>query len=530
MIRQGYNNMGMRVGGQSPSCPMIMKGRDCIMYAFGLFVVYMALYGIDMFHDYMCGDELKESMEDIPDIYIAQRRWGTALWKTIFGYGYLPYMNVLFFAAVSVLTVLLHLRIFSFRSNLACVVYGLVYSACPVWMSLIRISHLADVFAVSMLLSSLVVYSTIHLKGAFSWCLAVAGMMFAMSIYQTSVFYVAVLWLAGLVCSYLRGMQVEYWKSVGKIAASAVCGWGLCFAISAVLRCSGLASIEVLYMVEGYQSSFSGGIGALISERSWVDGVVGVLTLFADAACFAFGVKYVGVGAGSVKHLYCISGAICCLLFAVTSLKKYGKRKIWVYIFLLASVLYLPYVTYIMSAGTMTELRMYMCVGISVAVMWAVLAEECGMNKICRGIMLFLLGFMMLKLWYSSIHGARERHWGETLSRQQFIDIRDDAKELAEVEGLHDYKVIWVGTHWSNSVVPVGNALKQNYNRFMPGLVQPFAVKHFAAYYGCGKMEWAWTLPPELEQEVSNMTLWPKPGSMRRYGEDIIVKVYEPEK
>ena len=121
-------------------CNRVLKEKAA--YAVALFALFVFLHGADMFHFSLCGDELKETMEDIPDIYIAQRRWGIALWKMIFGFGYLPFLNVPIFAAVSVVTIMLQVEILRIRTQTGKCIYGLAFAVCPVWLSLVRISHL----------------------------------------------------------------------------------------------------------------------------------------------------------------------------------------------------------------------------------------------------------------------------------------------------------------------------------------------------------------------------------------------------
>ncbi|MBR5878452.1 MAG: hypothetical protein IKY91_02790, partial [Akkermansia sp.] len=193
----------LRVGGNK---------RLSAIYALGLFALFVFLHGVDMFHFCCVGDELRESMEDVPDIYIAQRRWGIAVWKLIFGYGYLPYLNVLVFSLISTIAVLFQLKLLEFRTLIAQIVYGLAYSVCPVWFTLIGISHLADVFALSMLCSTMGVYALAQRDGIWSVLVACLFMLAAMSLYQTSVFYVATLWWAWYICRRVRAADVSFWR------------------------------------------------------------------------------------------------------------------------------------------------------------------------------------------------------------------------------------------------------------------------------------------------------------------------------
>lgn len=505
--------------------------RVSIIYSLGVFVLLVVLHGADMFHFSCVGDELKESMEDIPDIYIAQRRWGIAVWKTLFGYGYLPYLNVLVFAAISTTTVLYQLKLLGFRTLFAQVIYGMAYCACPVWYSLIGISHLADVFALSMLCSTLAVYAVSQLDGWRSILFSLIFMMVAMSIYQTSVFYVATLWMTWYTGCLVRGGESSFFKSAAKLSVTVIAGWGSCFAVSCILRRSGLASLDVMHMIGNYQSYFSNGIREMLMNQHPIDVCAQLWQLMLDAVTFALGIKCVNGAVFSYSHFYYAAGGVMSLLCCLVWLKKrsaWGTASLVAIIVILCTAV-LPYTTYIISAGTMTDLRMYMCTGVSVAYMWALVAERVPFDsRFGRGVVC-VLGVLLLKGFYTYTESTRDVAWYAEQTKQMFFDIRAAARAVAKQENLAEYKVLWVGDDWVGRVLPVRKALDSVDKPFLTGWVQPFAVKNFAAYYGCGRMEWVWTLPDELEAHVKTMPTWPHPGSVQRWGDDIIIKVHQKE-
>lgn len=499
--------------------------RTSIIYSLGIFVLFIILYGADMFHFSLVGDELRESMEDVPDIYIAQRRWGTAVWKTLFGYGYLPYLNVIVFSAIQTITVLFQLEIYGFRMLFAKVVYGMVYCACPVWHSLIGISHLTDVFALSMLCSTLVVYALSREGGVRSMLLATMMMMAAMSIYQTSVFYVATLWMAWYVSSCVRGKAVSFFKSAFKLSVAVIIGWGICFGVSCVLRRSGLASLEVLHMIGNYQSEFSNGVRQLLQNCSLPDVSLHVGRLLMSSIEYALGIMCVNGDLFSYSHIYYACGGMMAVLFCLFNMRN--KRCCGVVFAALLFVLILPYAAYVLSCGTMTNLRMYMGTGVSVACMWALVAENSPTGSRLRRVLPAVLCLLLLKGAYTYTQKTRDVAWYAERTKLQFLDIRDAAREVAQRENLSGYKVIWVGDSWEGRSGSVCRALETVDGLFLSGWVQPFAVKNFAAYYGCGRMEWAWSMSDDMAAHVREMPVWPESGSVQRWGNDIVVKVYQ---
>lgn len=510
----------------SDALRVVGNKRLSAIYALGLFALFVLLHGVDMFHFCCVGDELRESMEDVPDIYIAQRRWGTAVWKLIFGYGYLPYLNVLVFSLISTAAVLFQLKLLEFKTLIAQIVYGLVYSACPVWFTLIGISHLADVFALSMLCSTMVVYALAQRDGIWSVLVACLFMLAAMSLYQTSVFYVATLWWAWYICRSVRVADVSFWRESVKLVAAVVGGWGACYIVSCVLRRSGFASLETMHLIEHYQGHFSGGIRGLLSQPL-PDLLVQLGGMMRAAISYAWGIKCVNGSTFSYAHLYYAGGGLMVLVCAFGWLRT---RSVWAggcLIIFVLSLLLLPYATYVISCGTMTNLRMYMATGVAVACVWALGADNIARNGRAVRVLFMLLAVLMMKGLYAYTEAARDRVWYAERTKVQFFNIRDAAHAVAQQENLSDYKVIWVGDSWEGKITPVSRALEMVDDSLLTGWVQPFAVKHFAAYYGCGHMEWAWSMPEDMEAHVRTMPVWPHPGSVQRWGQNIVVKVYQ---
>ena len=494
-----------------------------MVYIAGLMILHLVVYGADMFHFSLCGDELVETMEKVPDIYIAQRRWGVALWKEVFGYGYLPYLNVFIFAFISSLTIWLQTRLFRFEGTMSQMVYGVAYTACPVWGSLVRISHLTDIFALSMLCSTLVVYVLLRKKTISGIAASILMMMGAMSLYQTSVFYVATLWVAWYATQTLRGERPKFWAEGIKVGAIVVAGWGSCFVVSCVLRRMGLASLDVLHMVANYQNQFSENLRHVISG-SLHEGLANILK---NTVLYALGINAIVGGNKVFTHIYYMSGAFCCFC-ACFSFARYNGKQVWTVIATLFLLLAIPYATYLISGGTMVESRMYMCSGLSVAAMWGFCADLLRENKKAKCVLFAILGMIALKSIYCEAIMARDSAWYMEQTRLQFFKIRDEAARVAEAQGLPSQcRVIWVGDEWPMQKLPVSDALKIAESPFLGGLVQPFAVKNYAAYFGCGHMEWAWSIPAEMEETVRSMPEWPQPGSVKRFGDDIIVKVYK---
>lgn len=378
-----------------------------------------------------------------------------------------------------------------------------------------------------MLSSTLVVYAITHTEGGRSVPFAIMYMMVAMSIYQTSVFYVATLWMAWYVCCIMHGKKVSFFKSAIKLSLVVIIGWGLCFCVSCILRRSGLASLEVLHMIGNYQAEFSSGVRELLLNRPLSDVCLYVGRLLTCTIQYALGIQCVNGDNFSYSHIYYAGGGIMtvlCCLFGTQKKRCGGGACLFV---VLLIVLILPYAAYAISCGTMMSLRMYMGTGVSVACMWALVAEKCPHgSRLGRGLTVVLC-LLLLKGGYVYTAKTRDVAWYAERTKLQFLDIRDAAREVARRENLSGYKVIWVGDSWQGRRISVCRALETVDDDFLSGWVQPFAVKNFAAYHGCGRMVWAWEMTDELAARVREMPVWPQTGSVQRWGNDIIVKVYQ---
>ena len=504
------------------------KQKDIILLL-AIFVLNFIVYGVDCFQHALCGDEIKELMEDVPDIYIAQRRWGIALWKECFGYGYLPFLSVIIFCAANSLTALIHTKLFGLSNNTSRFIYSVAYSVCPVLFRILTFSELSDVFSISMLSGSL---SVLFITSSTSWkqyAIAIVFAIFSLSIYQINVFYIPTLWLAWYANSAFLSRPCSFIRESVRFCSAFIISIAIYGTIATILRNSGAAAPDVIQMIDEYQGYFSGSWKHVFEQNSPLLILQVLVHYTIQSLPYATGVSSLAGGSSTYTHIFLIAVSCCCVWVLIQSWFKFSYKKAILLNLLTIGVFYMPFSAYALSAGKMYEFRMYLPCCISSAFIITLASSFASGNKVTSKLIPIFLCLFCIKAAYTHTEARRNSAWNFERTKLQFLEIKHHCKNIALQNGLTNYTIHLASHKWPIKSISLYNALQVAEAPFLTGVVQPFAIKHFAAYFGCGNMVRMELddAPEEAKHILQNKPVWPNPESVFIYNGDIIVKVYE---
>ena len=494
-----------------------------------IFLLNFAIYGVNCFQFSLCGDEIRELMEGIPDIYIAQNRWGTVLWKELFGYGYMPFLSFLIFAVTSSLIAYLHTELFNIQNFSNKLIYAVAFTLCPLWLSINRFSELIDIFSISMLLATMAVSNITSAKSPSQYIIAIILATLSLAVYQVNLFYMATLWLAWYTSSLFHCQHRNFLREAIRAFVIILISIIIYVTIAIILRNSGLASPKIIAEAASYQGNFATTWKTVLQSKS----IIYILRVFGhytiETVLCHSGIKSLIGASSTYTHIYLWAGNLCCVWLMIQTWRKYTAKNSAILNILTYSVLFISFSAYLFSAGKMNEFRMHIPCSISIAFMFTMLAEI-NKNKpsVIRLIHIILL-LTMIKGAYSHTETLRNNAWNFERTKLQFIEIKHHCKDIAKQNGLKEYKVYLAGDWWPIKSISLYNALEVAEAPFLTGIVQPFAVKNYAAYFGCGNIERMENIdtPEEIKHILQTKPVWPDPDSVFIYNGDIIIKVYE---
>ena len=348
--------------------------------------------------------------------------------------------------------------------------------------------------------------------------------------YQTSVFYASTIWLAWYTRQCISETTTAFFRLGLKFSVVIISGFIVHHLISMAIINSGAVSQEFYQKTVEYQNGFfvhwrnafeSGSLIPILSQtyksvKSTLLTVIGFPTNLTRC--------------GTLLHLYVLTSFIATISIIFHTLNKKMSRK-WK-LMIVASIILLiafPYLPYIMTYGYGIENRLYVCIAISSAFMCSLSVEKFNHQNFFKIASLCILSFLVLKSTYQATINIRNSAWNYERTKSQFYEFKAAAREIAKKNNLSEYKVWLAGDWWPIKRLSLRHALDTAEAPLIQGCLQPFAVKHFAAYFGCGHMDRLemTDTPEDLKQILQNKPVWPNPDSVFIYNGDIIVKVYE---
>lgn len=519
------------INNSTPSPLQLSQRHLDIIYILFIFGLHLFIFGNFMFPGSLCGDELKETMEAPQSLYLVQKRWGVVIWKSIFEYGYLPYIGITLFSAIAAATCLLHVKLLNFSSMTSRLAYGALYTASPYWLGQFIFTGLADTFALSMFLASLSISILAGKRGTWSFAASAITLILALSIHQTALFYAATLWLAWQVRRQefnpeSRGSILRHVFQAIPVFAAALL---LHHFISRIIIHSGMVPADVYNTISAYQNNIFNSWKQILASGSITTMLIFGAASVKSALFVALGISPIIGSCCSYWHLYTLAGSLMVMIAALTILRSKSRpTPAWLSITSLLLLFLFAYAPHILTHGYYSvEPRFYIQAAISTACLGALLTEK--LRGHSRRVLLFLTGFLVLKATYTSAAIARGRAWNFERTKTQFAEIKNFAKEYATQNHLQNYKIYLAGNWWPIKRISLKNAHEQAEETFLTGTVQPFAVRYYAAYFGSGPIDHIpyEQLPQEIQAQLVDKPLYPAPGSIFSAQGNIYIKVYQ---
>lgn len=519
------------INNSTPSPLQLNQRHLDIIYILFIFGLHLFIFGNFMFPGSLCGDELNETMGDPQSLYLTQKRWGVVIWKSIFEYGFLPYIGITLFSAIAAATCLLHVKLLNFSSMTSRLVYGALYTASPYWLGLLIFTELIDTFGLMMLLSTLSIIILATKNGVWRFVAGAIALTLALSMHQIALFYAATLWLAWQVRR--QGLRQECWRSMMRHVFQAILVFTtallLHHLISLAIIHSGLVPADLYIATAGYHNNFFSTWKQILGSGSIATILIFGAASVKSALFVALGISPIIGSCCSYWHLYTLAGSLLAVIAVPTILcSKSQPTPTLLSITSLLLLFLFAYAPHILTHGYYSvEPRFYIQAAISTACLGALLTEKLRVHS--RRVLLVLTGFLVLKATYTSAASARGRAWNFERAKTQFAEIKNFAKEYATQNHLQNYKIYLAGNWWPIKGISLKNAHEQAEETFLTGTVQPFAVRYYAAYFGSGPIDHVpySELPKEIRFQLANRPLYPHPDSIFSAQGNIFIKVYQ---
>ena len=169
-----------------------LLNRHEIALCFGYFALYMLVYVPVCVRQGLHWDEVFDVAGAANGTYVAAGRWGLALYRYLFGMGYIPWASGVVAGLYIAAALVLQTRLFSIRAGFGLVLYGALYIGCVQWVNQLQYSHQSDAVALSLLCATVAAY-LLNERAVRCRCFASVMLIYACSVYQTSMLYLLVI-------------------------------------------------------------------------------------------------------------------------------------------------------------------------------------------------------------------------------------------------------------------------------------------------------------------------------------------------
>ena len=370
------------------------------------------------------------------EIYVANMRWGLALWRYIFGFGSLPLVAGVISGAVISLSLLVHVRIFDIESFTKRLAYGVVYLCGIQWLYQLVYSNQSDVVALSFLLASIAVYYITKKSDKKSILLAMLLVMFSVACYQSILLYIFVLWGAFYVKNVLNEQTLKC-SDFLRVAIVVIVGAFLSLLIAKVLMCTSLVTPSIVESVKNHQGDFIRwsrleGLSTEMQIRCVIR------YMFTVPLSNMLGVTYPG------QWVYASALIPVILLVRIVSKSISVKRGIVVGLLLL----FLLYVPYLMGAVFVHQMpaRVNIAEPLSSACVWALLIGRENSYSSCKvkAFIAFLIAAVLSSVYTVGAY-ARNEAYGHERATMELISMHSRAMEVARTSNLNNFSIVVIG-------------------------------------------------------------------------------------
>ena len=166
--------------------------RRTAVLLFGYFILYILVYLPVCVRQGLHWDEVFDVAGAANGTYVAAGRWGLALYRYLFGLGYMPWVSGVVAGLYIAAALVLQTRLFSIKTGFGLFMYGSMYIGCVQWVNQLQYSHQSDAVALSLLCATVAMclFRAHRIKRS---CLAVILLVYACAVYQTAMLYFLVL-------------------------------------------------------------------------------------------------------------------------------------------------------------------------------------------------------------------------------------------------------------------------------------------------------------------------------------------------
>ena len=477
------------------------------------FMIYLLVYFPLLQRSGMHWDELFDAAGAANGTYIAAGRWGLALYRSVFGLGYMPWVSGIVAGGYIAAALVLHGRLLGIASGYGKFLYGALYVGCIQWAMQLQYSQQSDAVAFALLCSTVSVYLLCK-KQKFCQLFAVGLIVYACSVYQTSILYFLVLRLLTVVVSPVP-IASEWRRYVREFCCVFIAGI-LYLVSSAVSKNLPVVTDGDLCYTLAVQTSMSKW-GEILAAPS-LSGKIELCLFY--TVCYTkviiknlLGMTYEG------QWVFCT--AICPVIFL---LRQYLLRKRDVIRAVL--VLSIWVIPFMMTLVVMTDqgARVSLAEPLSVAGLWALCLKNRNLSPTWRIVCVLFGGFVILKSEYRCAVIAEDE-------KNIYLSKMDNLRKLdARILSVADYAqlssptIIYFGEVCSHVRNPYEKRWGQRRDhRVLMILPNGTFPDELSVNMRKGTPEEACAYKGIVEK----MPKWPEPGSVTCSGNTILVRFGE---
>ena len=444
-------------------------------------------------------DEILDWQGQATDTYLVAGRWGLYLFRTLMGEGSFLLCSGLIAGCFIAGAVWIQCELLRFVSPVEKLLYGIFYMASNQFASILEYSFMSDVVALGIFSLSLSLYQW---KNKRCYVSAILLLTLSLSIYQTLGVYFYVLWALVMLRENSlswRECKVFFLICIAALLLYAAGQWVVSYFVS--------VPQETIDYVKNYQSSITQ--WPMFKELDMSGKILFIAHYALETVKSAFGIH-------NPQSLACASACVPLVLLCVFIIRHYARNKALVYVLLLVSVWYLPFV-FSLLMGVKMEERVQLAAPVRLAGLWTLAFVMCPVSKRWSTLLMVFSIFCLLKAAYTTSAHARDVAYEYQHAVQELKSIYAKAEETALSHGLKDYDVVLLGCAPSASNVR---------DAASPRLINSSIVHWYAKHYRLHGMKSMLTGHVEKYGAVyAQMPHWPHPDSVQVYENRVIVRI-----
>ncbi len=485
--------------------------------------LYLCIYGLLLFRFGMDYDEVHEYGVAVTDNYVALGRWGLYAYRYVMGGGTCPWVSGLMagFAIAAALALQTHLL--GLSQWWQRFVYGGMYLGVLQWAFQLRYSVQSDAVGLCFLCMTWAVYMLFK-GGSSRLCMVVAALFICLglSVYQSSVLYLAALVLAMVVASIQKTGQLPRCRVWFQVMGACVLGGCGYYAVHAACLHFFPLSESARSFAQNYFAAQTGGIpeDAGIGETLRIFLHFGLMTPLRTYLESSWPGHWVSLMTAPVA------------LWIVVSLKE---RTSWAGVCVggmaTFALLMVPYTLSVILLHDYFPVRVYVAESVSTALLWGLLIRDMRGGGMRAGTRLFccvVACFVVIKSMYGGALLARDEMYYHDRSMEELIAMNARGQQVGLRAGLKDCPIVVVGavSHPGDQMF----SLEEN-GRYVDA-VSPYVffwkgcMEEYAQFLRLPRLRQGTQVDEEFHREALElMPIWPHDGSVRADKGEVIIRV-----